>query len=109
MIDVTTLSGADRQAGPALPLPLPGLLQARAQKAPDAPLFRCGTVRRSAREMIDAVERCAGLLRRLGVDHGDRVVLMASNRTELLDLICASAWIGAGAVPINLAARGPAV
>lgn len=106
MIDVTTLNVADRQGGPAVPLTLPGLLQARAQKAPDAPLFRCGTVRRSAREMIDAVERCAGLLRRLGVDHGDRVVLMASNRTELLDLICASAWIGAVAVPINIAARG---
>ena len=106
MIDVTRLTDTSLRGEADAPLTLQELLQARAERAPDTPLLRCGSTRRTAREMTDAVGRCAGLLQRHGVDRGDRVALMASNRVELLDLICASAWIGAVAVPINVAARG---
>src|SRR5690606_9947735 len=41
-----------------------------------------------------------------GVQAGDRVALLMGNRREHLDLILGCAWIGAIAVPINVAARG---
>lgn len=85
---------------------IPALLRRRAEASPTAPLLRCGTVRRSAEQMLEAVAATAGVLRRHGVGPGDRVALMMANRVELLDLILGSAWLGAVAVPINTAARG---
>ncbi|GAB3087878.1 ATP-dependent acyl-CoA ligase [Nocardioides zeae] len=85
---------------------VPGLLRARAELTPDAPLLRCGPVRRTAREMLDAVSRAGGALVERGIGRGDKVALMAANRVELLDLVLGAAWIGAVAVPINTAARG---
>lgn len=85
---------------------IPGLLQWRAEVTPDSVLLRCGDTRRTAAQMFERVAVAGGLLRRHGVEPGDRVALMASNRVELLDLILGCAWIGAVAVPINTAARG---
>lgn len=85
---------------------VPALLRRRAEASPAAPLLRCGIVRRSAEQMLEAVAATAGVLRRHGVAPGDRVALMMANRVELLDLILGSAWLGAIAVPINTAARG---
>ncbi|MGN7250354.1 MULTISPECIES: ATP-dependent acyl-CoA ligase [unclassified Arthrobacter] len=88
------------------PLTIPQMLLERAQKAPSAPLFRCGDVRRDSQAMVDAVARTGGTLRGAGIERHQTVALMSSNRTELLDLILGCAWIGAVAVPVNTASRG---
>lgn len=85
---------------------LPGLLAARAALTPNAPLFRCGDLTRSAVEMVAAVSAAGGALQERGVMPGDRVAIISGNRAELLDLVLGAAWIGAVAVPINVAARG---
>ena len=49
----------------------------------------------------------AGTFAAAGVRPGDRVSMLCANHFELLDAFLACAWIGAVAVPINAAARGP--
>lgn len=93
-------------AFPTAPLTLSELLHFRAERTPDAPLFRCGEQRRTAREMETAVACMAGTLEQHGVRKGTKVALMSGNRAELLDLILGCGWLGAVAVPINTAARG---
>lgn len=88
------------------PLTIPQMLLERARKAPAAPLFRCGNVRRDSQGMVDAAASAGGMLRSAGIERGQTVALMSSNRPELLDLILGCAWIGAVAVPVNTASRG---
>lgn len=102
----TSMQPDQPDAHMAEPLTLSELLRFRAERTPDAPLFRCGGERRTAREMETAVARMAGTLQRHGVRQGTKVALMSANRTELLDLILGCSWLGAVAVPINTAARG---
>ncbi|GAA3677198.1 ATP-dependent acyl-CoA ligase [Arthrobacter ginkgonis] len=90
----------------SMPLTIPQLLLRRAAERPHAPLFACGGLERDGRAMVEAVARTGGLLRREGVQAGQTVALMCSNRTELLDFILGCAWIGAVAVPVNTASRG---
>jgi len=57
----------------------------------------------------EASETAAGYARALaaaGIKAGDRVALMCGNRAELLLTILGCAWLGAIAVPINVASRG---
>ncbi|MFF2840795.1 ATP-dependent acyl-CoA ligase [Paenarthrobacter sp. NPDC057981] len=82
------------------------MLVDRASKAPSSPLLRCGDVSRDSRAMVQAVGVAGGMLRNAGIERGQTVALMCSNRPELLDLILGCAWIGAVAVPINTASRG---
>jgi long-chain acyl-CoA synthetase len=49
-----------------------------------------------------AVQRQAAALSALGVRPGDRVLLVAGNRPEVLALLGAAAWLGAILVPLNL-------
>ncbi len=49
-----------------------------------------------------AVARQAAALAATGVQPGDRVVVLAGNRPEVLVLLGAAAWLGAVMVPINL-------
>lgn len=88
------------------PLTIPEMLLERARTAPGAPLFRCAEIRRDSQAMVRAVAEAGGKLRDAGIERGQTVALMSSNRTELLDLILGCAWIGAVAVPINTASRG---
>src|SRR6478735_8863879 len=88
------------------PLTIPEMLLERARKSPTAPLFRCGNVRRDSQAMVDAAATAGGMLRSAGIERGQTVALMSSNRPELLDLILGCAWIGAVAVPVNTASRG---
>ncbi len=53
-------------------------------------------------ELFTAVQRQAAALAALGVKRGDRVVLLAGNRSEFLVLLGAAAWLGAVLVPLNL-------
>jgi crotonobetaine/carnitine-CoA ligase len=88
------------------PLTIPQMLLERARKAPSAPLFRCGDDRRDSQAMVEAAASAGGMLCGAGIERGQTVALMSSNRTELLDLILGCAWIGAVAVPVNTASRG---
>lgn len=49
-----------------------------------------------------AVQRQAAALAALGVRAGDRVVLIAGNRSEVPVMLGATAWLGAVLVPLNL-------
>lgn len=89
-----------------LPMTIPHMLLQRAQEQPFDPLVRCGEVRRNGQEMVETVAATAHLLTIEGVQPGDTVALMSTNRIELLDFILACAWMGAIAVPINAASRG---
>ena len=71
------------------------------------PLLRYVGGERSYAEMQDAVARMAGTLQVAGVGPGDRVLTVAGNRVELLELFLACGWLGAVFVPINTASRGP--
>jgi len=55
---------------------------------------------------LEIAMRRAAVLHRSGIRAGDRVALMISNRPEFLDLFFGCAWLGAVAVPINVASRG---
>ena len=52
------------------------------------------------------VARRAGALRAAGIAPGDRIVVLANNGLEPVELFLASAWNGSVAVPVNVAARG---
>ena len=52
--------------------------------------------------LYEAVQRQAAALAAMGVRGGDRIVLIAGNRTEVLVLLGAAAWLGAMLVPLNL-------
>jgi len=51
--------------------------------------------------------RFAAALRDAGIKAGDRVAVICSNRIEFLEILFGCAWLGAVAVPINVASRGP--
>jgi crotonobetaine/carnitine-CoA ligase len=63
----------------------------------------------SHREVVQAAARRAGALRAAGIGRRDRVALMCSNRSEMLEAFLACGWIGAIAVPINIASMGPQI
>ena len=60
-------------------------------------------------EIADVAARRAGALRAAGVEQGDRVAVMCSNRAEFLETVLACGWLGAASVPINSASMGPQI
>jgi carnitine-CoA ligase len=86
---------------------VPALLIRQADAFGDRPLFRCDGLERGFAEMRDAAARAAGGLAAAGIEPGDRVAAMCRNRVDLLDLVLGCAWLGAVAVPLNTAVRGP--
>jgi crotonobetaine/carnitine-CoA ligase len=86
---------------------LPALLERQAAAYGDRPLVRCGNAELTYTGVRDLAARSAGRLLAAGLSAGERVAMMAENRLELLELILGCAWIGAIAVPINTASRGP--
>ena len=98
-------------AGLAEPLPIEertvqGALARGAARWGARPLLRYAGGERSYTEMQDAVACMAGTLQAAGVGLGDRVLVVAGNRVELLDAFLACGWLGAVLVPINTASRG---
>ncbi len=59
-----------------------------------------GTVR-SYEELADASARVAGLLRRAGVERGDRVALVLPHGPEIVETLLGIALLGAAAAPLN--------
>jgi crotonobetaine/carnitine-CoA ligase len=86
---------------------LPVMLQRQALRHGSHPLFTCGGTSWRFEEAPDIAARFAGTLAAAGIHPGDRVAVMCSNRPEFLEAYLGCAWLGAIAVPINVAARGP--
>jgi carnitine-CoA ligase len=86
---------------------LPMLLERQARAYGGKPLLRFGAIERSFAEVAQDAARAAGNLVAGGVAPGDRVAMLCENRIELLELVLGCAWLGAIAVPLNAALRGP--
>lgn len=85
---------------------LPAMLERQAGRFGARALFVAGDVRWSFADAREHAARFGGTLRAAGVREGDRVALMCSNRAEFMQVFLGCAWIGAIAVPINVASRG---
>jgi crotonobetaine/carnitine-CoA ligase len=72
----------------------------------DRVLLRVGDVAWTYAEAPQIVARAAGRLMAAGIGRGDRVALMANNRAAFLECLLGCAWMGAIAVPINVASKG---
>jgi crotonobetaine/carnitine-CoA ligase len=86
---------------------LPAMLLRQAERHGGKPLASAGDVHWSYAETAAMAARVAGTLRAAGIGAGDRVAIISSNRIELLGLLLGCGWLGAVAVPINVASRGP--
>ena len=86
---------------------LPAMLMRQAERHGDRPLASAGDIRWSYAQTAAAAARVAGTLRAAGIAAGDRIAIISSNRIELLGFLLACGWLGAVAVPINDASRGP--
>jgi crotonobetaine/carnitine-CoA ligase len=86
---------------------LPRLLAMQAARYPDRTLFSCGDAAWTFTETLDVAARAAGALHTAGVRPGERVAILCSNRHEVMRVFLGCAWLGAIAVPINTAAKGP--
>jgi len=86
---------------------LPAMLARQAQRHGDKPLASAGDVSWTFAQTAVAAARMAGALRAAGIAAGDRVAIICANRIELIGLLIGCGWLGAVAVPINVASRGP--
>jgi crotonobetaine/carnitine-CoA ligase len=86
---------------------LPAMLIRQAERHRDKPLVSVGEMRWTYAETAAAAAWIAGTLRAAGIGAGDRVAIICSNRIECLGLLLGCGWLGAIAVPINVASRGP--
>lgn len=73
----------------------------RAGLNPDREAIVCEGVRQTWSEANAEANRLAHAMKRLGVEHGDRVALLALNEPEYLSMFYGLAKIGAVLVPIN--------
>lgn len=81
-------------------------LRRAAAHRPDHPLVRVEQKVLSATDLCHRAAVLGGMLTDAGVCRNDKVALICGNRIEFMELLCAIAWIGAVAVPINTASRG---
>ena len=85
---------------------LPRMLQRQAKRFGDRALFVAGPVRWTFADALRTAGAYGTALQRAGVQAGDRVALLCSNRAEFMQVVLGCAWIGAVAVPVNTASRG---
>ena len=83
------------------------MLIRQAERYGARPLLVFGTQSWSYAQMRDMAAASARLLLEQGIQAGDRVAILCSNRPEFLRCYLGCAWLGAIAVPINVALRGP--
>jgi crotonobetaine/carnitine-CoA ligase len=86
---------------------LPAMLQKQARRYGERLLVKAGEASLSFAQAPGFAARFAGTLAAAGMRPGDRVALMCGNRIEFVECFTGCAWLGAIAVPINIAARGP--
>lgn len=88
---------------------IPGMLRSQAARHKDHALLHIeGQVWRFS-DICEIAARSAGRLADAGIVRGDRVALMCANRATLIETILGCGWLGAIAVPINTASRGPSL
>jgi crotonobetaine/carnitine-CoA ligase len=85
---------------------LPAMLQRQARRHGNRRLLVAGDVTWSFEAALQIAAHFAGTLAAAGIQAGDRVALMCSNRPEFMECFLGCAWRGAVAVPINVASRG---
>ncbi|MEO9223197.1 MAG: AMP-binding protein, partial [Mycobacteriaceae bacterium] len=76
-------------------------LARHAHEQPEAVAFRFRGRSITWRELDERVDRLASAFARRGVGHGDRVVLLMTNRMEFVEAMLAANRLGAIAVPVN--------
>ncbi len=85
---------------------LPAILQKQAERYGDRPLVCWSDQVWSYAQTRDIAAGFAATLLEGGIEAGDRVALLCSNRPEFLSIYLGCLWLGAVIVPINSAARG---
>ena len=85
---------------------VPRMLQRQAERHGQRRLVSIGGMTRTYAEACEAAAGYATTLAAAGIKPGDRVAIMCGNRAELLLTILGCGWLGAIAVPINVASRG---
>lgn len=85
---------------------VPVLLAKQSEKYGDRALFIAGDVTWTYAQACDMAARFAGTLSAEGIQTGDRVAVMCSNRAEFMQVFLGCAWLGAITVPINTASKG---
>jgi len=86
---------------------LPAMLERQAHRHGARTLLVAGGKSWSFDDTCTIAARFAGTLAAAGIRPGDRVALMCGNRSEFMQVYLGCTWLGAIAVPINVAARGP--
>ena len=84
-------------------------LPRRRLKDPDKTALVFGDRTLSYRELADAVERAAAVLRARGVGRGDRVAYFGENSPRFLQTMFAAAHVGAVFVPVNTRLAPPEI
>src|SRR3569833_3647512 len=85
---------------------VPAMLARQAERYGDRPLISPGGQSWTYAQARDEAARFGATLRGAGIERGDRVALICSNRLDFLRAFLGCAWIGAVSVPINTASRG---
>jgi crotonobetaine/carnitine-CoA ligase len=88
---------------------LPRMLEIQAARHGDRLLLSTAGGTWTVRQARDVASGRAASLRASGISAGDRVAVLCSNRSEMLEIFLGCGWIGAVAVPINTAAMGPQI
>lgn len=85
---------------------VPQMLVRQAQRHGDRVLMVAGDTRWTFQQALAQARAYGAALQRAGIQPGDRVALLCSNRIEFMQVLLGCAWIGAVTVPINTASRG---
>jgi len=88
---------------------VPRMLVRQAERFGDRPFVRIAGAEWRHADAPRVAAAAGAALRALGVVAGDRVALMCGNRAECLEVVLGCAWLGAIAVPINVASMGPQI
>ncbi|MES2531217.1 MAG: ATP-dependent acyl-CoA ligase [Pseudomonadota bacterium] len=88
---------------------LPRMLQRQAERFGERPLLRMDGQRWLHGDAAPIAARRAAALAQAGVQRGDRLALMSSNRLEFLEMFLGCGWLGAVVVPVNTASMGPQI
>lgn len=97
---------SDRRPLPPQPPPMPEILAERAARLGEQPFAIFDDRTLSYRELYEESQSIAAGLQAQGVVQGDPVVLLIGNRSEFLTAFFALAYLGALAVPVNVALKG---
>lgn len=82
------------------------MLSHQAERYGDRVLYEFAGQQISYSQAINVAARGAHTLALLGIHPGDRVAIMCGNKAEFFEIFLGAAWLGAIAVPLNVALKG---